>query len=75
MARMLPVEAELVSEWPGMPGREKSVKRFERSNWLDTALYKNIPFLIIIMHLKSSLYPGKILCRGTEKSLNKSNMR
>ena len=26
----------------------KSVKRFERSNGLDTALYKNIPFLDLI---------------------------
>ena len=36
MTRVLPGEAELVSE-------AKSVKRFERSNGLDTALYKN-PF-------------------------------
>ena len=36
MARMLPGEVELVLE-----GR-KSVKHFERSNGLDTALYKNI---------------------------------
>ena len=41
MARMLPREAELVLEWTGLPGRAKSVKRFERSNGLDTALYKN----------------------------------
>ena len=27
---------------PGLPG-EESVKRFERSNGLDTALYKTIP--------------------------------
>ena len=32
-----------VSEWTGLPG-EESVKRFERSNGLDTALYKTIPF-------------------------------
>ena len=31
-----------VSEWTGLPG-EESVKRFERSNGLDTALYKTIP--------------------------------
>ena len=42
MTRMLPGEAELVSEWTGLSGRAKSVKRFERSNGLDTALYKNI---------------------------------
>ena len=40
MARMLPGEAE-VSELSGLPGRAKSVKLFERSNGLDTALYKN----------------------------------
>ena len=42
MARMLPRQAELVSERTGLPG-EESVKRFERSNGLDTALYKAIP--------------------------------
>ena len=40
LARMLPGEAELVSEWTVLPGRAKSVKRFERSNGLDTTLYK-----------------------------------
>ena len=45
MTRMLPGEAELVSEWTGLPGRAKSVKRFERSNGLDTALYKNYLYL------------------------------
>ena len=34
MARMLPGEAELVSEWTGLPGEAKSVNRFERSNGL-----------------------------------------
>ena len=41
MARILPREAELVLEWTGLPG-EESVKRFERSNGLDTALYNTI---------------------------------
>ena len=41
LARMLPGEAELLSEWTGLPRDAKSVKRFERSNGLDTALYKN----------------------------------
>ena len=40
LGRMLPREAELVSERTGLSGEEKSVKRFERSNGLDTALYK-----------------------------------
>ena len=42
MARMLPREAE---NGVGMnrSAREESVKRFERSNGLDTALYKTIP--------------------------------
>ncbi len=38
---MLSGEAELVSERTGLLGEAKSVKRFERSNELDTALYKN----------------------------------
>ena len=33
-----------VSEWTGLSGRAKSVKHFQRSNGLDTAPYKNIPF-------------------------------
>ena len=43
MARMLQREAE---NGVGMnrSAREESVKRFERSNGLDTALYKIIPF-------------------------------
>ena len=43
VARMVSGEAELVSECTGLPGGAKSVKRFERSNGLNTALYKNIP--------------------------------
>ena len=46
-------EAELVSEWTGLPGERKSVKRFERSNGLDTALYKNYLYL---------LCPPKLTC-------------
>ena len=48
MARMLPGEAELVSEWTCLSGRATSVKRFERSNGLDTALYKTYlyPFIL-----------------------------
>ena len=38
LARMPPGEAELVSEWTGLSGKAKRVKRFERSNGLDTAL-------------------------------------
>ena len=49
VARMLPGEAELVSEWTGLPGEENSVKRFERSNGLDTALYKNYLYLLFIL--------------------------
>ena len=41
MARMPPGEAGLVSELTGLQGETKNVKRFERSNGLDTALYKN----------------------------------
>ena len=49
LARMLPGEAELVSEWTGPSGKAKSVKRFERSNGLDTALYKNYLYLTSIV--------------------------
>ena len=48
LARMLPGEAELVSELTGLSGRAKSVKRFVRSNGLDTALYKNNLFLLAL---------------------------
>ena len=41
IAKILPGEAELVSEWTGLSGRAYSVKRFERSNGPDIALYKN----------------------------------
>ena len=52
LARMLPGEAELVSEWTGLSGKAKSVKRFEQSNGLDTALYKKLPspFYIIFLN-------------------------
>ena len=42
MARMGPIEVELVSEWTSLPEGAKRMKSFERSNGLDTALYKNI---------------------------------
>ena len=46
VARMPPREAELVSERTGLPGgRAKRVKRFERSDGLNTALYKNTTFI------------------------------
>ena len=38
---MLNGEVELMSERTGLPGRENSIKRFERSNGPDIALYKN----------------------------------
>ena len=41
MARMLLEEAELVSEWTGLPGEAKSVKRFERFNGVDLAFIVN----------------------------------
>ncbi len=48
IARMLPGETELVSELTCLPGRAKSVKRIERSNGPDIALYKNFTFYIFI---------------------------
>ena len=40
LARMLSGEAGLVSEWTALRGKATIVKGFERSNGLDTALYK-----------------------------------
>ena len=49
MARMLPREAEngVGMNRSYLPG-EESVKRFERSNGLDTALFKTIPFYLFL---------------------------
>ena len=49
ISRMLPGEAELVSEWTDLPGRAKSVKRFEGSNGLDTSLYKKTTFTLLVL--------------------------
>ena len=49
MARMLPGEAELVSESIGLPGRAKGVHRYERSDGLDTTLYINYIYLYLLM--------------------------
>ena len=43
---------ELVSEWPVCQER-KNVKRFEQSNGLDTALYKNISSTFTFFSTKS----------------------
>ena len=51
MARMFSRDAELVSGMNGLPGEAKSVKRCERPNGWDTALYKNIP--IFFYHQKN----------------------
>ena len=53
---MLPEEADLVSEWTGLPGEAKSVKPFERYNGLDTALYKNYLYLYLYLLIASQLY-------------------
>ena len=54
MARMLPREVESVSDSRNeqVCQRRKSVKRFEWSNGLDTALYKNIPFYLYKVNTK-----------------------
>ena len=46
MARMLPGEAELVSERTCLSGRAQIVKRFERTNGPDIALYKNYLYTV-----------------------------
>ena len=40
-----PEKPRTVSEGTGLSGKAKSVKRFKRSNGLDTALYKNYRYL------------------------------
>ena len=57
MARMLPREAENGVGITGLPG-EESVKRFERSNGLDTALFKTIPFYLFIPVSRFALVAG-----------------
>ena len=47
ITRMLPAEAELVSEWTGLPGEAKRVKWFERSNGPHITLYKNYLYLFL----------------------------
>ena len=54
MARMVPAQADLVLERTGLSGREKSVQRFERSDGLDTALYKKKLPLPLPLQLESS---------------------
>ena len=49
VARMLPGEAGLVSEWTGLPGEKKSVKRSERTKGPDTGLYKNYANLFLFL--------------------------
>ena len=49
MDRMLPGEAELVLEWTGLPGEAKRLQRFERSNGLNTALYKDYLYHVIMI--------------------------
>ena len=55
LARMLPGEAELVLEWTGLPGEAKHVKRFERSNGLDT----------VILHYIKTTFTFFFLMRST----------
>ena len=47
---MLRGEAELVSEWTGLPGRAKNAKGFDRSNGPDIALYKNYHIFLNLGH-------------------------
>ncbi len=68
LARMLPGEAELVSEWTGLPGEAKSVKRFERSNGLDTALWYGMVWYGMVFIYSTSLY---IICIAHHYNINK----
>ena len=57
LARMLPGEAENGVRMNRSVREGKSVKRFERSNGLDTALYKNYLYLIIPSNITPSFHP------------------
>ena len=55
-----------VSEWTGLPG-EDSVKRFERSNGLDTALYKTIPFFFLTLFVQPHTQQAGIFREDDQK--------
>ena len=59
MARMLPGEAEFSVETNRSVREGKRVKQFERSNELDTALYKNYLYLYLL---------GIVFSRGSSHS-------
>ena len=66
LARLLPGEAEngVRMNSTGLSGKAKSVKRFERSNRLDTALYKNyLFFLPLCVGCKSFHYSNPSLAQ------------
>ena len=58
---MLPIEVELVSKLTGLSGKAKTVKRFERSNGLDTALYKTYVYLLLPVAGESLSLPERAL--------------
>ena len=73
MVRMLPREAELVSEWTGLPGDE----RFERSNGLDTALYKKDTYILTMnceRQKSPSMYSSRPHTFNTNSSLLAGNV-
>ena len=78
LARMLPGEAEFVSEWAGLSERAKSVQRFERSNGLDTALYKNNLYNIYFVDINECLSqpcPDELLCIDEVNGYSCTDMR
>ncbi len=71
IARMLPGKAELVPEWTGLTRRAKNVKRFELSNGLDTALYKNYLYLYNNLS-RRALASGKVRAAANDNRRCKS---
>ena len=59
---MLPRDSELMSELTGVQGGGggKSVKRFEWSNGLDNALYKNTPLLFYVHSAQQAQTQSKL---------------
>ena len=72
LARMLPGEAENGVGMNRSVREGKIVKRFERSNGLDTALYKNYLYLYLIVWLSHVSVPMRMSGSDSEMKLPSS---
>ena len=72
LARMPPGEAEFVSERTGLSGKANSVKRFERSNGLDTALYIKLP--LNVMSATKTVIPALVSSATIDAATSKQDI-